>query len=118
MDGNISGPMARGTGGKDYYVEEVCFARLDDKDAIGPVMPMRWFTRNGDLLSIAHPLRLTPDNSAFVIDGHNGSCLEVPLSHYFLNVLDLEDQECQARYSIPPPLKIAGISFYLFLTRR
>ncbi|KAF8137764.1 hypothetical protein K438DRAFT_2120336 [Mycena galopus ATCC 62051] len=116
VDGNISGPMARGTGGKDYYVEEVCFARLDGKGAIGPVMPMRWFTRDGELLSIAHPLRLTPDNSAFVIDGRDGSCLEVPLAHYFLNVVDLEDPECQARYSIPPPSKIAGTSFCLFLT--
>ncbi|KAJ6618149.1 hypothetical protein B0H10DRAFT_2164261 [Mycena sp. CBHHK59/15] len=110
VDGNISGPMARGNGGKDYYVEEVCFARLDGASAVGPVMPMRWFTRNGELISVAHPLHLTASRSAFVIDGSAAACLEIPLSNYFLNVLDLEDSECQARYDIPPPSKIAGIS--------
>ncbi|KAF7334908.1 hypothetical protein MVEN_02240500 [Mycena venus] len=110
VDGNISGPMARGNGGKDYYVEEVCFARLDEASAVGPVMPMRWFTRNDELISIAHPLHLTASRSAFVIDGSEAACLEIPLSNYFLNVLDLEDLECQARYDIPPPSKIAGIS--------
>ncbi|KAJ7038972.1 hypothetical protein C8F04DRAFT_1321658 [Mycena alexandri] len=109
VDGNISGPMARGNGGKDYYVEEVCFAKLDDAGAVGPVMPMRWFTRDGTLLSIAHPLHLTPSRSAFVIDGRDNACIEVPLEKYFLNVRDLEDSECQSRYGIPPPSEISGI---------
>ncbi|KAJ6487363.1 hypothetical protein C8R47DRAFT_979100 [Mycena vitilis] len=98
VNGNISGPMARGHGGKDYYVEEICFARLDGAGGVGPVMPTRWFTRNGELVSVAHPLHLTPSQSAFVIDGSDRACLEIPLSHYFLNVLDLEDSGCQARY--------------------
>lgn len=109
VNGNISGPMARGTGGKDYYVEEVCFARLDNAGAIGPVMPMRWFTRNGNLMSIAHPLRLTPSRTAFIIDGSDEACVEIPLQNYFLNVRDLEDPECQSRYGIPPPSSIAGM---------
>ncbi|KAJ7463932.1 hypothetical protein FB451DRAFT_1491960 [Mycena latifolia] len=107
VDGNISGPMARGNGGKDYFVEEVCFARLDNAGAVGPVMPMRWFTRNGEVLSIAHPLHLTPSKSAFVIDGREAVCIEIPLTNYFLNVLDLDDLECQARYGVPPPSSIA-----------
>ncbi|KAJ7640099.1 hypothetical protein DFH06DRAFT_1271580 [Mycena polygramma] len=106
VDGNISGPMARGKGGKDYYVEEICFAKVDGT-GVGPVMPTRWFTRNGELLSIAHPLHLTPSRSAFVIDGSDTSCLEIPLADYFLNVRDLEDADCQSRYSIPPPSSIA-----------
>ncbi|KAJ7436186.1 hypothetical protein FB451DRAFT_1379084 [Mycena latifolia] len=85
VDGNISGPMARGIGG------------------VRPVMPMRWFTRNGKLLSIVHLLHLTPSKSAFVIDGTDRGCIEIPLEDYFLNVCDLEDPECQARYGIPPP---------------
>ncbi|KAJ7348328.1 hypothetical protein DFH08DRAFT_1000016 [Mycena albidolilacea] len=110
VNGNISGPMARGNGGKDYFVEEVCFARLDGASAVGPVMPLRWFTRNGELISVAHPFHLTASRSAFVIDGSGAACLEIPLSNYFLTVLDLEDSECQARYDIPSPSKIAGIS--------
>lgn len=109
MDGNISGPMARGNGGKDYYVEEVCFAKLDDAGAIGPVMPMRWFTRNGRLLSIAHQLHLTPSRSAFIIDGRAAACLEIPLENYFLNILDLEEPDCQSRYDVPPPSSISGM---------
>ncbi|KAF7354451.1 hypothetical protein MVEN_01134200 [Mycena venus] len=109
VNGNISGPMARGNGGKDYYVEEVCFAKLDNGRGIGPVMPMRWFTRNGNLMSIAHPLRLTPSKSAFIIDGSDNACIEIPNEDYFLNVCDLEDAECQSRYNIPPPSSIAGV---------
>ncbi|KAF7349031.1 hypothetical protein MVEN_01424500 [Mycena venus] len=108
VDGNISGPMARGRGGKDYFVEEVCFAKLDG-GMVGPVMPMRWFTRQGRMWSIAHPLRLTAAKSAFVIDGRESSCLEIPLDDYFLNVRDLEDPDVQVRYTIPPPSSIAGI---------
>ncbi|KAJ7848534.1 hypothetical protein B0H13DRAFT_1906711 [Mycena leptocephala] len=109
VDGNISGPMARGNGGKDFFVEEVCFAKLDSHGSVGPVMPMRWFTREGRMWSIAHPLRLTASKSAFVIDGRESTCLEIPLDDYFLNVRDLEDPDVQARYSIPPPSSIAGI---------
>ncbi|KAJ7831981.1 hypothetical protein B0H13DRAFT_2240508 [Mycena leptocephala] len=108
VDGNISGPMARGNGGKDFFVEEVCFAKLDSHGSVGPVMPMRWFTREGRMWSIAHPLRLTASKSAFVIDGRESTCLEIPLDNYFLNVRDLEDPDVQARYSIPPPSSIAG----------
>ncbi|KAJ7705289.1 hypothetical protein B0H17DRAFT_1156769 [Mycena rosella] len=103
VDGKVSGPMARGNRGKDYYVEEVCFARLDDAGAISPVIPMRWFTCDGKLLSIAHPLHLTSSKSAFVIDGTDDACLEIPLDKYFLNVCDLEDADSQGRrvHSIP-----------------
>ncbi|KAJ6452472.1 hypothetical protein C8R45DRAFT_1223516 [Mycena sanguinolenta] len=109
VDGNISAPMARGNGGKDYYVEEVCFAKLKGDGAVGPVMPMRWFTRNGSIISTAHPLRLTPSKDAFIIDGSNDACLEIPLEDYFLNVCDLEDPECQDLYGTPPPSNITGI---------
>ncbi|KAJ7480506.1 hypothetical protein B0H11DRAFT_2157896 [Mycena galericulata] len=103
VDGNISGPMARGNGGKDYFVEEVCFARVNGAEGVGPVMPMRWFTRNGEILSIAHPLHLTPSKSAFVIDGREDTCVEIPLANYFLNALDLDDPDCQARYGWNQP---------------
>ncbi|KAJ7840538.1 hypothetical protein B0H14DRAFT_2587418 [Mycena olivaceomarginata] len=109
VDGNISAPMARGNGGKDYYVEEVCFAKLNDDRAVGPVMPMRWFTRNGIIMSTAHPLRLTPSKLAFIIDGSDDACLEILLENYFLNVRDLEDLESQRHYGIPPPSSISGI---------
>ncbi|KAJ7922473.1 hypothetical protein B0H13DRAFT_2410462 [Mycena leptocephala] len=65
--------------------------------------------REGRMWSIAHPLRLTASKSAFVIDGRESTCLEIPLDNYFLNVRDLEDPDVQARYSIPPPSSIAGI---------
>ncbi|KAJ7252940.1 hypothetical protein C8J57DRAFT_1437380 [Mycena rebaudengoi] len=55
--------------------------------------------------SIAHPLRLTASNSAFVIDGRESTCLGIPLDNFF-NVQDLEDPDVQVRYSIPPPSSI------------
>lgn len=106
--------MARGKGGKDYYVEEVCLVRLDNTGKVGPVMPMRWFMRNGELWSITHPLHITPSRSAFVIDGSDAACVEIPLENYFLNVRDLEDPDCQARYGIPAPSEIAGILIFFF----
>ncbi|KAJ7469074.1 hypothetical protein FB451DRAFT_1177070 [Mycena latifolia] len=109
VDGNISGAMSRGSGGKDYYIEEVCFMRIASNGDVGPIMPMQWFTRDGELWSVAHPLHLTPSRSAFVIDGREHACIEIPLENYFLNVLDLEDPDCQARYNISPPSEIAGI---------
>ncbi|KAF7971893.1 hypothetical protein HWV62_19513 [Athelia sp. TMB] len=104
----FAGVMARGDADKDYFVEEPCFANLDDAGRVGPVMPMRWFTRKGQLYCEAYLLAVTAARDAFVIDARNG-VIELPLSAFFLSVLDLEDELCQSRYCIPSPHRVLGI---------
>ncbi|KAJ6580335.1 hypothetical protein B0H10DRAFT_2179659 [Mycena sp. CBHHK59/15] len=82
VDGNLSAPMARAENGKDYFVEEPALANIDDDGTIGPVMPMRWFTRNGN---------------AYVIDGTLQGCLELPLTAFFLTAVDLNEMGCILR---------------------
>jgi hypothetical protein len=108
VDGNVSAPMARSMNGKDYYVEEPVMANLDSHGNIGPVMPMRWLMRDGNLWAVAHKLRITREQDAYVIDATSGGSLELPLTAFFLTVEELADSDCQKRYLLPP-LKIAGI---------
>lgn len=108
VDPNLGGPMAREANGTDYFIEEPCFANLDDLGNIGPVMPVRWFTRNGSIYAKAHHLRLTHARDAFVIDATVQGCVELSLEAFFLSVNDLMDPECQRRYGIPPPSNISG----------
>ncbi|KAJ7239146.1 hypothetical protein C8J57DRAFT_1086540 [Mycena rebaudengoi] len=108
VDANIAGPMARDVDGKDYYVEEPCLAHLNN-GGVGPVLPIRWFMRGETLIAIVHLLHITPQRDAFIIDGTASGCIELPLSAFFLSVVDLQDPACQARYGLPSPHKIAGI---------
>lgn len=110
VDGALAAPMARSATGKDYYVEEPCL--VSEGDAVTPVMPVRWFRRGHVLWAKAH--RLLPDlaSGGFAIDGRGASCVNIPLSAFFLNVLDLEKEHCQHRYGIPPP-KILGKVIHL-----
>ncbi|KAJ7246761.1 hypothetical protein C8J57DRAFT_726125 [Mycena rebaudengoi] len=108
VDGNVSAPMARSANGKDCYVEEPAMANLDGHGNIGPVMPMRWLMRDGNLWAVAHKLRITREQDAYVIDATSGGSLELPLTAFFLTVEELADSDCQKRYLLPP-LKIAGI---------
>ncbi|KAJ7251881.1 hypothetical protein C8J57DRAFT_1077808 [Mycena rebaudengoi] len=100
--------MARDVNGKDYYVEEPCLAYLNN-GRVGPVLPIRWFMRGETLIAIVHLLHVTPQLDAFIIDGRASGCIELPLSAFFLSVVDLQDPACQARYGLPSPHKIVGI---------
>ncbi|KAJ7215273.1 hypothetical protein C8J57DRAFT_1096269 [Mycena rebaudengoi] len=107
VDANIAVPMARDVNGKDYYVEEPCLAHLNN-GGVCPVLPIRWFMRGETLIAIVHLLHITPQLNAFIIDGTASGCIELPLSAFFLSVVDLQDPACQARYGLPSPHKIAG----------
>ncbi|KAJ7110945.1 hypothetical protein C8R44DRAFT_742719 [Mycena epipterygia] len=108
VDGNVSAPMARAENGKDYYVEEAALANIDDEGTVGPVMPMRWFTRHGIIWAVVHRLWATENRDAYIIDGTPGGCFELPLTAFFLTSEDLDSRYCQQRYSLPP-LKFAGV---------
>ncbi|KAJ7110514.1 hypothetical protein C8R44DRAFT_833390 [Mycena epipterygia] len=108
VDGNVSAPMARAENGKDYYVEEAALANIDDEGTVGPVMPMRWFTRHGIIWAVVHRLWATENRDAYIIDGTPGGCFELPLTAFFLTSEDLDSRDCQQRYSLPP-LKFAGV---------
>lgn len=100
--------MARSETGKDYFVEEPCLVSLAvEGNIVTPVVPVRWFRRGKVLYAKAHRLLSDVISGGFVVDGRSGSCMDVPLSGFFMNVVDLEKEHCQHVYHIPPP-KILG----------
>ncbi|KII85794.1 hypothetical protein PLICRDRAFT_115102, partial [Plicaturopsis crispa FD-325 SS-3] len=107
VDGNLAGPMARAIDGKDYFVEEPAMANINELADVGPVMPVRWFKRNGQIWAQAHHLRLRPTGDAYVIDARKEGYIELPLTAFFLSITELEDAACQQRYNLPPQV-IAG----------
>ncbi|KAJ3559218.1 hypothetical protein NM688_g473 [Phlebia brevispora] len=106
VDSSLSAPMVRDHNGKDYFVDEPCLVELsEDRDpcyVATAVVPVRWFRRSGELWAKAHRLLPDVDPDGFVVDGRQGSCIDIPLSAFFLNVLDLEDSDTQRRYHLPP----------------
>lgn len=87
--------------GKDYFVDEVCIAQLDDEGACGPVIPVRFFERDSKIWATAHPVIFSEFHNSYIIDGRHSTCLEIPLSAFFLNVVDLRDEACRARFNLP-----------------
>ncbi|KAH9946550.1 hypothetical protein B0H21DRAFT_822615 [Amylocystis lapponica] len=103
VDANLAGPMARGADGKDYYVDEIALANLDDMGRVGPVMVRRWFRRGGELVARVNPLLVHHDGRHFLVDERKKSTLVVPLSAFLLSVEDLDSPQIQAHYNLPSP---------------
>ena len=89
--------MARGEEDKDFFVYEPCL--ISDGDSITMVMPTRWFQRSGETYAKAHYLLILEEG--YAIDGRPDSCIEVPLSQFLLNVVDLDTATCQETYGLP-----------------
>lgn len=108
VDANVAGPMARGANGKDYYVNEVAMVNIEPSGEIVPVMTMRWFTEEGVIKASVRRLLISDSGRSFVIDGVNESCMQVPLSAFFLTVKDLQEPRIQRQYLFPPPEAVEG----------
>ncbi|KAH9941368.1 hypothetical protein B0H21DRAFT_710651 [Amylocystis lapponica] len=67
------GPMARSTDGKNYYVEEIALANLDEM------------------------------GRHFLVDEREKSTLNIPLSAFLLSVQELESPAIQSYYNLPSP---------------
>lgn len=108
VDANMAGPMARSRDGKDYFVNEVAMANLDNYSRIGPVMIRQWFVRDKALVARVSLLLLTAENDAYVLDGRCEALTDVPLDAFFLNVLDMESPQLRRRYGLPSSDKVKG----------
>lgn len=86
---------------KDYFVEEVCIVQPDEHRDPFPVVPVRFFERNDKIWATAHPVIFSEHHGTWIIDGRQPACLEIPLSCFFLNVLDLQEEICRARFGLP-----------------
>ncbi|KAI0054859.1 hypothetical protein BV25DRAFT_1766987, partial [Artomyces pyxidatus] len=109
VDGNLAGPMARTKHGKDFFVYEPALANIDCLGTTAPVMPTRWFTREGRIFARVHRLRLTKEGDSYVIDGRTSECCDIPLEAFVLSVIELNEPELQRRYRLPAPSNIKGI---------
>lgn len=102
VDANFAGPMVRAVDGQDYYVHEPALATLSNH--VEPVLPIRWFTRNGEYWAKAHRLIPNANSSAFSING--SSCLEIPLSEFKISMKRLEVS--YNYHELPPPHRLEG----------
>ncbi|KAJ2968132.1 hypothetical protein NUW54_g13310 [Trametes sanguinea] len=104
--------MARNAEGKDFFVYELALASIDGLGHIAPVVPTRWFYRNGQLMSKAQRATVEPvgpnGTQRYIVDGRPEELLEVPLTAYLLNVEDLLDELVQRRWALPPPDLVHG----------
>ncbi|KAI0362301.1 hypothetical protein OH77DRAFT_1389783, partial [Trametes cingulata] len=111
VDPDLAAPMARSKDGKDFFVNELAMANIDDLGQVGLVVPTRWFQRDGVLLSRACPVRLrsTSEGQTLLVDARDSEKMEIPLTSYVLNVLDLLDPEVQRQWALPSPDKVNGV---------
>ncbi|KII95863.1 hypothetical protein PLICRDRAFT_98567, partial [Plicaturopsis crispa FD-325 SS-3] len=108
VDGLLAGPMARDSSGRDYFVNEICFANIDSLGTATAVLPVRWYEKDGALWAQVHRVLLTSDGDAFVIDARDGGHMDLPLTAFFLSVVELLDPVTQRRYGIPSPNNLRG----------
>jgi hypothetical protein len=103
---NFASPMIRADDGQDYYVLEPALAVPPGEDAAMPVLPTRWFMRDGAVWGTIHLLRVgknSPD--AFVVDATR--CLDIPLSRFLFALPKF--CEIHLGYGLPSPLSIEGV---------
>ncbi|RDX40530.1 hypothetical protein OH76DRAFT_1394203 [Lentinus brumalis] len=106
VPGSIAGPMVRSPEGKDYFVNEPALANVDNLGSIAPVIPVRWFMRDGGLHALAHRLYVHPrDQNAYTIDGR--SALELPMSAFFSPYPDFAREH--SYYNLPSPSRVTGV---------
>ncbi|TFY59665.1 hypothetical protein EVJ58_g5640 [Rhodofomes roseus] len=101
VDPNAGGPMARSKDGKDYFVNEVAMANLDELGRIGPVMVQRWFMRDQRLMARVTPLLIDEGNTGYVLDERPGAMKDVAVDAFFLDVTDMASPIIRQQYRLP-----------------
>ncbi len=107
VDAELAGPMARGADGQDYFVHELALGLVHD--VLVPVMITRWFERHGALFAQVHPVRLTSDGAAYVIDARQEKMFDIALNDLKVSVVELEKHETHSFHHLPHPNHIEGI---------
>jgi hypothetical protein len=108
VNAELSGPMVR-QDGKDFFIEEPALANIEDVDGsthVAPVIPMRWFMREGKVWGKVHRLREHPVEHAFIIDARS-PCEELPLTSFFNSYVELKTDH--RFFGLPDPSKVVGM---------
>ena len=103
---SVSGPMVRHEG-KDYFVNEPALVKWGPHNEYKPVLPTRFFTRDGVDWAKIHHLRRHPTKDIMVVDARQGACTELPLTSFWASF-----PEFQADHSFlgwPNPGVISGM---------
>ncbi len=111
VDPNLAAPMARtriGGTSRDYFVRELALVQQGSEESARPVMIARWYEKNGELVADVHPMRLSPERDAYVVDARQDQVRVVSLSDFLLSVEELATTEVQVRYHLPAPDRIQG----------
>lgn len=94
---------------KDYFVNEPALANVDNFAGYSPVLPTRWFMRDGKVWSKALRLISHPSEDSLIIDLRSGVCEEIPLEAYFAS---FEEVKTNHRYhGLADPSRITGTNF-------
>lgn len=95
--------MVRAMDGQDYFVHEPALASTN-ANRVEPVLPMRWFLRDGEHWAKAHPLIVSDDTSNFIVNG--SCCLEIPLADFKVSMQRLE--RSHVYHKLPAPHRLQG----------
>jgi hypothetical protein len=116
VDASLAGPMVR-QDDKDYFVEEPAPANVVGENGeahISPVLPTRWFMRQGKVWAKVHRLRPHPENGHFVIDARSDTCDELPLTTFFSSYVALKKDHHY--FALPDPDMVIGVFYLLIIT--
>ena len=108
VDAQAGGPMARSEQGKDYFVNEIAMANIDTLGRIAPVMIRRWFSRKDELFAKVSSLLIDDTRTSFLVDERPTGTFDLPLSAFFLDALDLQNDTVRQQYGLPSLANIAG----------
>ncbi|KAF7975494.1 hypothetical protein HWV62_9415 [Athelia sp. TMB] len=103
VNSNFAAPMVRAADGQDYFVHEPALARTRPGQ-VNPVLPTRWYLRDGKHWAKAHPLITSHDGTTFDIIG--SICLEIPLTDFQVSMQRLEHS--YTYHELPPPHRLKG----------
>ncbi|KAF7982888.1 hypothetical protein HWV62_25136 [Athelia sp. TMB] len=107
VNASASGPMVRHEG-KDFFVNEPALVRWGPRGKYQPVLPTRFFRRNGMDWAKVHLLRRHPAKDAMIVDARQGACTELPLTSFWASF-----PEFQADHGFlgwPDPSLVPGIA--------
>lgn len=105
VSGSISGPMVRHDS-KDYFVNEPALIKSGPCGEYRPVLPTRFFKRNGvDWAKIYH-LQPHPTKNIMIVDARRGACDELPMTSFWASFTEFKADHSYLGW--PDPTLISG----------
>ncbi|KAF9030139.1 hypothetical protein BDZ89DRAFT_1245386 [Hymenopellis radicata] len=108
VDSSFAAPMVRHNK-HDYFVNEPALVAFGDDGCYGPVLPSRWFMRDGQIWAKVQRLRPHPSLPTLVIDLSCGqACEEIPLTSFMSSFPKF--QKSHQFHGLPDPSRIEWIA--------